>query len=245
MMAAEVRLQKFLSRSGVASRRRAERMIAQGRVSINGAIVREMGVRVDPDHDVVHVDGTPVEAGALVWIAVNKPPGLVSTRRDPQRRPTVYGLLPREHRSLFHVGRLDAESEGLMLFTNDGDRAHQLLHPSFEVDRVYEVEVAGRLTDADLGRLRWGVMLEEGLARAHQAERLAPPPAGGRIRLTLREGRKREVRRMLDAIGHPVTRLRRVRYGPVSLGGLEPGCWRQLTAAEISAIGARPRSGER
>jgi pseudouridine synthase len=245
MMAAEVRLQKFLSRSGVASRRRAEEMIVQGRVSINGSVVREMGVRVDPDRDVVQVDGAPVETGALVWIALHKPAGLVSTRRDPQHRPTVYKLLPREHRSLFHVGRLDAESEGLMLFTNDGDRAHRLLHPSFEVDRVYEVEVAGRLSDDDLERLRAGVRLEDGLARARHVERLPSGRDAGRVRLTLREGRKREVRRMLDAVKHPVTRLRRVRYGPVRLGGLEPGGWRMLTAAEIAAIGAGPRSGDR
>lgn len=250
-----MRIQKFLSRAGVASRRKSEELMRAGRVRVNGQVVTEMGSKVDPEADTVEVDGERVERTPPMWIALHKPAGYVSTRRDPRRRETVYDLLPDKFSSLFYVGRLDKPSEGLMLLTNQGDLAHRLLHPSFEVERTYHAEVEGTVTDAELDRLRAGIPLDDGIARAVEAERLehqawggpdgrpgtAGEPSRDWVRLVLREGRKREVRRMLDAIGHPVTRLVRQRYGPIELGELAPGEWRELTAAEIEALRAATR----
>jgi pseudouridine synthase len=231
-----IRLQKFLSRAGVASRRAAEELIRAGRVRVNGAAVTELGVKVEPEHDAVEVDGKPVRAAAATWIAVHKPRGVVSTRRDPEGRRTVYDVLPPRLRRLFYVGRLDRDSEGLMLLTNDGDAAHRLLHPRFEVEREYEVEVERRVDPAARRRLLEGVPLEDGVARVI---RMSQPSVGDgprRLRVVLREGRKREVRRLFEAVGHPVLRLVRVRYGPVALGDLAPGAWRPLTSAEVARI---------
>jgi len=224
-----MRLQKFLAQAGVASRRGAEELIGAGRVAVNGQIITVLGSRVNPANDVVAVDGRPVQAKAVEWVALHKPAGYVSTRQDPQRRHTLYELLPPELRHLFSVGRLDADTEGLILLTNDGAAAHQLLHPRFQVEREYEAEVAGTPGPAVLQRLVAGIPLEDGVARAVRASLL------GRhgIRLTLREGRKREVRRMLAAVGHPVLRLRRTRYGRIGLGTLPPGGWRRLEPNEI------------
>jgi 23S rRNA pseudouridine2605 synthase len=240
-----MRLQKYLSRAGIASRRAAEEMIRRGRVRLNGEVVREMGSRVEAG-DRVEVDGRVVALEAPVWVALHKPAGHVTTRDDPQGRPTVYALLPARYSRLFHVGRLDQDSEGLLLLTNEGDVAHRLLHPSREVDRVYVVDVVGSPTRAVLDRLLAGVDLEDGPARARQAkvlrrERAAPSTgaeAHARIRVVVREGRKREVRRMFDAVGHPVRRLVRERLGPVSLGDLAPGAWRELDPEEVAALRA-------
>jgi 23S rRNA pseudouridine2605 synthase len=232
-----MRLQKFLSRSGVASRRAAEAMILAGRVRVNGQVVRELGVKVDPDRDEVYVDGEPVKKTASVWIALHKPRGHVSTRHDPQGRPTVYDLIPERYAGLFHVGRLDVDSEGLILLTNQGDAANRMLHPRYGVERVYDVIVRGDVTDAELRRLREGVELEDGPARAKYVERRSRPRPGlTRLRVTMLEGRKREVRRLFRAIGHPVVRLVRRRFGPIRLGTLEPGAWRRLTRAEIQEL---------
>lgn len=232
-----MRLQKFLAQAGVSSRRGAEQLILDGRVTVNGAVVRTLGTRVDAAHDVVTVDGRSVHASSTEWIALHKPPGYVSTRHDPQRRRTIYELLPRELARLFYVGRLDAESEGLILLTNDGDAAHRLLHPSFQVERAYEADVAGDPPASTLALLERGVQLEDGMARAVRAERLSR----GRVRLTLTEGRKREVRRLLAAVGHPVKRLVRTRYGPVELGSLPAGQWRRLSPDEIPGETASER----
>lgn len=224
-----MRLQKYLAQAGVASRRAAEQLIVAGRISVNGAVVSTLGARVDPERDRVALDGREVRPSATEWIALHKPRGHVSTRHDPQGRRTLYDLLPAELHGLFYVGRLDADSEGLVLLTNDGDVAHALLHPRYGVERVYEAEVQGDPPPRVLELLLEGVQLEDGIARAVHAERLAP----GRVRLTLTEGRKREVRRMLAAVGHPVRRLLRTRYGPVELGSLAPGEWRRLAPDEI------------
>lgn len=238
-----MRLQKFLSRAGVASRRRAEQLIREGRVRVNGTRVTELGLKVHPTGDVVEVDGRPVEPAAPVWIALHKPRGYLSTRRDPQRRATIYDLLPRELSGLFYVGRLDRSSEGLMLLTNQGDLAHRLLHPRYGIDRVYGVVVRGDVSDADVRRLLEGVELEDGIARADAVEREAGRRPGlTRLRLTLREGRKREVRRMMRALGRPVRRLVRLRYGPVRLGRLEPGRWRRLSHEEVAALARSTRT---
>lgn len=234
-----VRLQKFLSQAGVASRRAAEELIRAGRVRVNGAVVTELGVKVEPERDAVEVDGKSVRPAAATWIAVHKPRGVVSTRRDPGGRRTVYDVLPARLRRLFYVGRLDRDSEGLMLLTNDGDAAHRLLHPRFEVEREYEVEVERRLDPATLRRLLEGVPLEDGVARATRVSQVAAAGGGSRrVRVVLREGRKREVRRLFDAVGNPVLRLVRVRYGPIALGDLAPGAWRPLTQAEVARITA-------
>jgi 23S rRNA pseudouridine2605 synthase len=236
-MTAGIRLQRYLSSAGVASRRASEDLIRAGRVSLNGEVVTEMGVRVRPGKDRVSVDGRPVHAVPPVWIAVHKPRAVVSTRSDPQGRRTVYDLLPPDYHGLFHVGRLDYDSEGLLLLTNEGEAANRLLHPRFEVEREYEAEVEGVPRRAALGRLMRGVELEDGPARADEARVVdRQKDESARVRLTLREGRNREVRRLLEAVGHPVRRLKRVRYGPIELGDLAPGDWRRLTRAEQAAI---------
>ena len=236
-MAAAVRLQKFLSQAGVASRRAAETLMQQGRVSVNGAPATELGVKVDPERDVVEVDGRRIEPATPVWIALHKPRGYVTTRSDPEGRSTVYALLPAEHHALFHVGRLDLDSEGLLLLTNEGDTAERLQHPRYEVERVYEVEIDGALSDATQRLLLQGVELEDGLARALALDRLSDA-RGGRERwsVTLREGRNREVRRLFDAVGHRVQRLKRVRFGPLELGRLKAGEWRRLQPAEVARL---------
>jgi pseudouridine synthase len=227
-----MRIQKFLSQAGVASRRAAEDLIRAGRVRINDAAVTELGTRIDPERDRVQVDGRDVHARPIEWLALHKPRGYVSTRRDPQGRPTIYDLVPASAGRLFYVGRLDVDSEGLILLTNDGDTAHRMLHPRYQVERVYEAEVSGDPDTAALDRLCAGVELEDGFARARAAERIGR----ARVRITLTEGRKREVRRLLAAVGYPVRRLVRVRYGSVALGALPPGDWRRLRSTEIPRV---------
>lgn len=240
-MADGVRLQKHLSRAGVASRRAAEAMIEAGRVRVNGEVVRELGTRIDADRDRVEVDGRAVVIAPVQWVALNKPRGYVCTRRDPQGRRTIYDLLPAAMRALFTVGRLDADSEGLLLLTNDGDAANRLLHPRYAVRREYVAVVDGQ-PDADVvERLEGGVELEDGPARA-EAVKLGVAEDGATVALTLTEGRKREVRRMLAAVGHSVRALRRVRYDGISLGELEPGRWRRLEPREVMRID-RGRAG--
>ncbi len=240
---AEQRLQKFLSQAGVASRRKAEELIVAGRVRVNGAPARELGTKVDATRDLVEVDGERVQAAATLWLALNKPRGYVTTRRDPEGRPTVYELVPGEYHGLFYVGRLDYDSEGLVLLTNDGGTANRLMHPRYGTERVYEVELAGPVAPAALRQLQGGVELEDGVARAEAVVRLKGPPGRTRLRLTLLEGRNREVRRLFQALGHTVERLVRVSYGPVRLGGLAPGAWRRLTSNEMLALSAAGREG--
>ncbi len=238
---AEQRLQKYLSQAGIASRRKAEEMILAGRVRVNGSVVRELGKKVEPGRDVVEVDGRRVKVAATLWLALNKPRGYVTTRQDPQGRATVYELVPSEYHGLFYVGRLDYDSEGLVLLTNEGEVANRLMHPRYGTERVYEVEVGEEIGPAELRQLRVGVQLEDGPARAEAVTRLKAAPGRTRLRVTLREGRNREVRRMFEALGHGVERLVRVSYGPVRLGSLAPGAWRRLTANEILSLSAAGR----
>lgn len=238
-----MRLQKFLANAGVASRRKAEALIQAGRVAVNGHVVTELGTRIDAATDTIVVDGRKILETESVWIALHKPGGYVSTRADPHGRPTIYELLPESLHALNYVGRLDVESEGLMLLTNDGDGAHRLLHPSFQVARVYDVLVSGAVGSDVVQRLLSGVELEDGVARAESVEVLPARGTGGSaLRLVLREGRKREVRRMLRAVGHNVRRLMRVSYGPIQLGRLAPGKWRRLSAAELRALPSGSRA---
>lgn len=230
-----MRLQKFLSRAGAASRREAEELIAAGRVRVNGEVVREMGVQVDPERDRVALDGEEVGVSPPRWLLLHKPVGVLTTRDDPGGGKTIYHLLPEDSDDLRYVGRLDRETEGLLLLTNQGDLLHRLTHPSFQVEREYWAEVKGEVDPATFRRLVQGVQLEDGPARAVRAwnPRNAPP---NQLRLVLTEGRKREVRRLLDAVGHPVRRLRRERYGPIELGDLPAGRWRELTQTEINEL---------
>jgi 23S rRNA pseudouridine2605 synthase len=229
-----MRLAKFLSTSGVASRRAAEEIVRAGRVTIAGATVTDPARDVGLE-DAVEVDGKPVrDEAARVVYAVNKPAGVVSTARDPQRRPTVVSLVPATVR-LYPVGRLDIDTTGLILLTNDGELAHRLTHPSFEVEKTYRVAVARPpVREAALAELRRGVTLEDGLTTPARVRRIRADT----LEIAIHEGRKRQVRRMFEQVGHPVRRLQRVAFGPLSLGDLEPGAHRRLTAAEVEALSA-------
>ena len=211
--------------------------MAEGRVRVNGEVAREMGVTVDPERDVVEVDGRRVSVSLPVWLALHKPPGYITTRRDPGGRATIYDLLPEEHHGLFYVGRLDYESEGLVLLTNQGDLANRLAHPRYEVERVYEVVIEGR-PDSDVERrLRFGVHLEDGGARVARLDRIGRETGHAtKLRVVMLEGRKREVRRLFDAVGHPVRKLLRIGFGPIKLGELKPGEWRRLSEAEVRSL---------
>jgi 23S rRNA pseudouridine2605 synthase len=227
-----VRLGKFLASAGVASRRAAEEVIRAGRVTIAGAVVTDPARDVGADHEVA-VDGAPVRAPAQrVVYAVNKPAGVVSTARDPQRRPTVVSLAPTDVR-LYPVGRLDIDTTGLILLTNDGELAHRLTHPRFEVPKTYRAVVAKPpVRERELRALREGVELDDGPSLPAAVERVAADA----LEITIREGRKRQVRRMCEAVGHPVRRLERVRFGPLELGSLREGDYRELTPDEVSAL---------
>jgi 23S rRNA pseudouridine2605 synthase len=225
------RLQKVLAQAGVGSRRAAEELIAAGRVKVNGRVA-ELGNRVDPERDRVEVDGVAVGvAPGLVYYLLNKPAGVVTTAADTHGRPTVLDLVPAAPR-VFSVGRLDQSTEGLLLLTNDGDLAHRLTHPSYGVDKEYLAEVEGSPSRGALRRLRDGVDLEDGPTAPARVALVAPTL----IRITIHEGRKRQVRRMFDAVGHPVRRLVRTRIGPISDRRLGPGEWRALDTDEVRTL---------
>ena len=211
-------------------------MITAGRVHVNGELATLLGTRVRPDLDEVRVDGVVVHSEPLRWAKLNKPMGVLTTRRDPQGRRTVYDLLPESLHGLSYVGRLDRETEGLLLFTNDGDHAHALLHPGRGVEREYRASVRGEPSRAVLGRLTRGVELADGPARAARARILQRDPGRTLLGLVLTEGRNREVRRLCKAVGHPVEHLERVRFGPVRLGDVPRGEWRQLGDGEVNAL---------
>ncbi len=225
------RLQKVLARAGIGSRRVAEELIDAGRVQVNGQVA-VLGRRADPERDVVAVDGTPIgTAQGLAYRLLNKPCGVVATAEDPQGRPTVVELVPAEPR-VVPVGRLDFDTEGLLLLTNDGQLHHRLTHPSFGVEKEYLAEVEGELSPRALQRLRAGVELDDGVT----APAKASSPAPNLLKLTLHEGRNRQVRRMCEAVGHPVRRLVRTRIGPLVDGSLPPGTWRDLSREEVRAL---------
>ena len=212
----------------------------EGRVRVNGAVVTTLGARVDPDQDVVEVDGQQVQARPERWVIFHKPAGTLTTRSDPHGGRTVYDLLPAELSTLRYVGRLDRDTEGLLIFANEGELVHRLLHPSSAVEREYQAGVVGPLFADALKRLTLGVELEDGSARVLRARALEGESDGDVLSLVLARGRKREVRRLLGAIGHKVRWLRRVRFGPIRLGDLPRGGWRDLTAVEIEALRASP-----
>lgn len=235
-----VRLQKVLSQAGIASRRVAERMITDGRVEVDGRIVTELGTRVDPDTADIRVDGSRIVLDdTLVYLAVNKPRGMHSTMSDDRGRPCIGDLVEhrvRGNRKLFHVGRLDADTEGLMLLTNDGELAHRLMHPSFEVPKTYLATVAGSVPRGLGKTLRAGVELDDGPVSVDDFAVVDAVPGKTLVRVTLHEGRKHIVRRMLDAVGFPVQALVRTDVGMVSLGEQRPGSIRVLTRKEVGEL---------
>jgi 23S rRNA pseudouridine2605 synthase len=230
-------LNKILAQAGLTSRRGAERLITEGRVAINGAVVRELATLADPGIDLVTVDGAPLPgAEPLRYLLLHKPRGYVTTVRDPQGRPVVTDLVPDGVR-LYPVGRLDADVEGALLLTNDGPLTHRLLHPRYGVPRVYEALVEGDVRAHDVPGWRRGVMLDDGLARPLDVSWLGRGDgATTRLALTFAEGRKHEVKRYCEAMGHRVVRLRRTAYGPIALGPLRPGQWRPLTPREVAKL---------
>jgi 23S rRNA pseudouridine2605 synthase len=240
------RIQKILSRAGIASRRAAERVMEEGRVTVNGDVVKEMGARADAATDDIRVDGVRVKAAAeRVYLLLNKPKGVVTTRHDPQGRRTVMDLVPAVA-GLFPVGRLDVTTEGLILLTNDGAFAQRVSHPRYEVPRVYHAKVRRIPTPETLERLKRGVRVE-GDRLAVDRVRVLEGDNNAWLELTLHEGKHHEVRRLLEAVGHPVSKLKRVALGPLTTRGLEPGAYRPLTPGEIrqltggSAAAPRPR----
>lgn len=224
-----MRLNAYLARAGVASRRRADELIKAGRVRVNGR-PGQLNTFVGRD-DVVEVDGRPVRAQRLAYVLLNKPARVLTTARDPRGRATVVGLV-RHPARVVPVGRLDADTTGALLLTNDGELAHRLAHPRYQVDKVYEAEVEGEPTDAALRRLEEGVELEDGRTAPARARRLGP----SLVELTLHEGRKHQVKRMCAAVGHPVRRLHRRRYAGLDVDGLAPGEWRELRPEEVAAL---------
>lgn len=230
-----IRLQRLLSSAGLASRREAEGWITAGRVSVNGVVVTELGAKADPDVDDVCVDGRPVRPPVeRTVVALHKPSRVMTTKRDPEGRPTVMELLPPELRHLWPVGRLDFDTSGLLLLTDDGDLSDSLTHPSREVWKVYEALVEGTPLDETLAQLAAGVVLDEGTTSPARVRRLAPD----RVEIAIHQGWNRQLRRMLDAVGHPARKLRRLAVGPVVLDLLPVGDWRRLDPAEIARLRA-------
>jgi 23S rRNA pseudouridine2605 synthase len=236
------RLQKVMARAGLGSRRSVEEMIEAGRITVNGRVAR-LGARANPDTDVIEVDGLPAPLRSdAVYYLLNKQRGVVSTASDPQGRPTVVEAVPAEPR-VFPVGRLDAETEGLLILTNDGELTNRLTHPSYGVAKEYLAEVEGRPSRGALRTLREGVDLDDGVTAAAVVSEISP----GLLRLVIHEGRNRQVRRMCAAVGHPVTRLVRARIGPIVDRQLGPGEWRELTRSEVLELereAAKPRGDE-
>jgi len=232
-----MRLQKFLARCGVASRRASEKLIASGRVSVNGVVVTGLAERIDPAVDLVEVDGRAVSRDeSFVYIMLNKPAGYITSMGDPFDRPTVSDLVPDDFAGLFPVGRLDKETTGALLFTNNGELGFRLLHPKYHVQKVYEVRVKYPVTDDQVRRLTEGIELDDGLTLPAKTVLLDEAKDKTLVHLTITEGRKRQVRRMFAAISNPVLLLHRVSFGPLSLGDLASGHWRHLTDAEIESL---------
>ncbi|RJS47290.1 pseudouridine synthase [Nocardioides cavernaquae] len=237
----QIRLQKLLAQSGVASRRKCEELMLEGLVEVDGEVVTRLGTKVDPKVAVIHVDGKrlpPISPN--VYLVLNKPRGVVSTMSDPEGRRNLTEFVEDRPERLFHVGRLDTDTSGLILLTNDGEFAHRMAHPSYEVDKTYVAEVDGDVFPSTLKKLRAGVVLEDGPVHPSHVKLIAGPqgnPTGRSIvELVIHEGRNRIVRRLLDSVGHPVRRLTRTAFGPVALKNLQVGTTRELTDDELGAL---------
>jgi pseudouridine synthase len=231
------RIQKILAKAGVASRREAERMVIEGRVMVNGEVIKTLGFKADPSKDHIKVDGKRINAfEPKVMLLLNKPRGYLSTVKDPKGRPTVFDLLRNVKWRIYPVGRLDFDAEGLLLLTNDGGLAHLLSHPRFSIPKTYLVKVTGVPEEKKLTRLKMGVMLEDGRAKALSSTLLRQGEKNSWVRVVVTEGRNRLVKRMFSAIGHPVLKLKRIEYGPIQLGDLPFGQFRYLTSEEMEKL---------
>jgi len=237
------RINKYLAHAGLGSRRHCEDLVRAGRVSVAGQVVRELGTRVDPDQEVC-VDGRPIHGERLVYWLVNKPRGHLCTNSDPAGRPRAVDLLPHVPERVYTVGRLDEDSEGLLLLTNDGDLAHRLMHPRFGVDKTYLAQVAGVPRYADMEKLREGVWLSDGRVKAKSARKLKTQGQSAWLRIVLNEGKNREIRRMLARLEHKVLRLIRVGLGPIQLGRLKKGRARPLTGQELRQLRQAAKTDE-
>jgi len=231
-----VRLQKFLAEAGVASRRASEQVIVEGRVTVNGDPVRELGTRIDPARDQIAVDGKILKPKRKLYVALNKPPGYICTRRDPESRKIISELLPKEWSNLVPVGRLDFASEGLLFLTNDGDFCLKLTHPRYGVRKKYRVTIEGRVDPEMTQRLVKGLLHEGEMLKAERARILATNNTSSLLEIELAEGKNRELRRMFEVLGRRVTKLQRVQIGPIKLGELRVGRWRTLTDTEIKSL---------
>ncbi|MED1793895.1 pseudouridine synthase [Brevibacillus nitrificans] len=232
------RLQKVLAHAGVASRRHCEELIVQGHVQVNGKVVRELGTKVDPQADQILVHGRPIQTEQHVYLMLHKPTGVITSVSDPRGRRVVTDLLKGIKERVYPVGRLDYDTSGLLLLTNDGELANRLAHPSYEIDKVYRAWVKGVPSPDKVKRLATGISLEDGMTSAGEARLLKTAPARDKalVELTIHEGRNRQVRRMCDAIGHPVLTLERIRLGFLTLEGLSAGQYRPLTSAEVEKL---------
>jgi pseudouridine synthase len=235
----EERLQKIIARAGITSRRKAEEFILEGRVKVNGRVVTELGSKADPERDHVKVDGKLIHfKQPRAYLILNKPKGYVTTLSDPEGRPTVLDLLKGVRQRVFPVGRLDYDTEGLLLLTNDGDLAHALMHPSYEVPKTYLAKVKGVLTDDKIKKLEKGVPLPDGKTAPCSIKKVRKTQENSWLEVTLHEGKKRQVRRMLERVGHPVLKLKRIRYAFLELAGLLPGQYRHLSPQEVKRLKA-------
>ena len=231
-----VRLQKFLAEAGVASRRAAERLIVTGHVKVNGKPAKTLGTKVDPAHDDVSVDGSPVKRRRKLYVALNKPKGYISTRSDPEKRRIITDLLPLEWRNVYPVGRLDHDTEGLIFLTNDGDFALRLTHPRYGTRKIYEATVEGRLEPQHLRKLTEGVVHKGEQLKASRARLVSANNTRSVVEIELIEGKNREIRRMFETLGYEVSRLQRTQIGRIKLGELPKGKWRTLTETEIKSL---------
>ncbi len=240
------RLNRFLARAGVGSRRRADELIAAGRVTINGVRVEKMATFVDLEHDHVAVDGRPMIPPSIepVWIAFNKTAGILTTRRDTRGRATVFDGLPSAFGHLIPVGRLDMDTDGIILLTNDGAGANRLMHPRYEISRIYEAVVDGTPTSEQLHRLRDGIDLGDPAPARARAKIVTRHRTGAVVQVELHEGRNREVKRLFEAINHPVLRLRRLSFAGITASGLSPGQWRHLTPSEVARLTGGASAGD-
>jgi pseudouridine synthase len=240
------RLQKIVSKAGLASRRHAERLIVEGRVEVNGVVVTRLGVKADPCEDHIRVDGKPISVfGSRVYLILNKPRGCVTTLNDPLERPSIRDYLHGEGRRVYPVGRLDFDSEGLLILTNDGELHHRLTHPRYGIPRTYLVKVKGIPDQGEIEKLRGGIPLDNGITLPARVRLVKKLKRNSWMKMTVYEGRNRLIKRMCEAISHPVISLKRIRYGSLALGDLKPGEYRYLIPGEIEKLRGSPHRVER
>lgn len=232
-----VRIQKIIANAGIASRRRAEELIREGRVTVNGEVITKLGTKADEDKDHIKVDGKLIhKKGKDIYLILNKPKGCITSIDDPEGRPTVKDLLKGVKGRVYPVGRLDYNSEGLIFFTNDGELAYGLTHPSHEVTKTYLVKVDGQLTDEEIGKIEKGVRLEDGVTAPSSIRKVKKTDANSWVEIMIHEGRNRQVKRMFEKVGHPVLKLKRTRIANLELGDLPPGSYRFLTVDELKSL---------